>query len=79
MRRKVQAIRKELAADLAEITYEFPFRIPPYSALIIRAVSVLEGIALVANPQFAIIDEVCVCVCVCVPIAASPQTDQRVP
>ena len=49
---------QELAADLAEITYEFPFRIPPYSALIIRAVSVLEGIALVGNPQFAIIDEV---------------------
>ena len=48
---------QELAADLAEITFEFPFRIPPYSALIIRAVSVLEGIALVGNPQFAIIDE----------------------
>merc|ERR1719163_1583217 len=48
---------QELAADLAEITYKFPFRIPPYAALIIRAVSVLEGIALVGNPQFAIIDE----------------------
>merc|ERR1719424_1948604 len=48
---------QELAADLAEITYEFPFRIPPYSALIIRAISVLEGIELVGNPQFAIIDE----------------------
>merc|ERR1719324_2031759 len=48
---------QELAADLAEITYEFPFRIPPYSALIIRAISVLEGIALVGNPQFAIVDE----------------------
>ena len=45
---------QELAADLAEITYEFPFRIPPYSALIIRAVSVLEGIALVGNPQVAL-------------------------
>ena len=43
--------------SLAEITFEFPFRIPPYSALIIRAVSVLEGIALVGNPQFAIVDE----------------------
>lgn len=48
---------QELAADLAEITYEFPFRIPPYFALIIRAISVLEGIALVGNPSFAIIDE----------------------
>ena len=47
---------QELAADLAEITYEYPFRIPPYFALVIRAISVLEGIALVGNPQFAIID-----------------------
>mmetsp|Transcript_7434 Transcript_7434/g.18296 ORF Transcript_7434/g.18296 Transcript_7434/m.18296 type:complete len:840 (+) Transcript_7434:367-2886(+) len=48
---------QELAADLAEITYEFPFKIPPYFALVIRAISVLEGIALVGNPEFAIIDE----------------------
>jgi len=48
---------QELAADLAEITFQFPFRIPPYFALIIRAISVLEGIALKGNPQFAIVDE----------------------
>lgn len=36
---------------------EFPFRIPPYFALVIRAISVLEGIALVGNANFAIIDE----------------------
>lgn len=48
---------QELAADLAEITFQFPFRIPPYFALVIRAISVLEGIALVGNPNFAIIDE----------------------
>ncbi|GAB5356982.1 hypothetical protein AAMO2058_000334700 [Amorphochlora amoebiformis] len=46
----------ELSSDLAEITYEFPFRIPPFFALIIRAIGVLEGIALVGNPTFAIID-----------------------
>lgn len=46
-----------LASDLAEITFNFPFRIPPYFALIIRAISVLEGIALVGNPEFAIVDE----------------------
>lgn len=34
---------QELSADLAEITFEYPFRIPPYFALIIRAISVLEG------------------------------------
>ena len=48
---------QELAADLAEITFQFPFRIPPYFALVIRAISVLEGIALVGNPEFAIVDE----------------------
>merc|ERR1711920_247396 len=48
---------QELAADLAQITYEYPFKIPPYFALVIRAISVLEGIALVGNPNFAIIDE----------------------
>jgi len=48
---------QELAADLAQITFEYPFRIPPYFALVIRAIGVLEGIALVANPGFAIVDE----------------------
>ena len=48
---------QELAADLAQITFEFPFRIPPYFALIIRAIGVLEGIALVGDPSFALVDE----------------------
>jgi aarF domain-containing kinase len=48
---------QELASDLATITFEYPFRIPPYFALIIRAIGVLEGIALNSNPDFAIIDE----------------------
>merc|ERR1719183_2794193 len=47
----------EVAGDLAQITFKFPFRIPPYFALVIRAIGVLEGIALVGNPRFAIIDE----------------------
>ena len=48
---------QDLSADLAQITFDYPFRIPPYFALIIRAISVLEGIALVGNPDFAIVDE----------------------
>lgn len=47
----------DLAADLAEITFQYPFRIPPYFALVIRAIGVLEGIALVGNPEFALVDE----------------------
>ena len=34
-----------------------PFSILPYFALVIRAISVLEGIALVGNPECATIDE----------------------
>ncbi|MEW5317018.1 MAG: hypothetical protein WDW38_008351 [Sanguina aurantia] len=48
---------QELAADLAMVTYNYPFRIPPYFALIIRAIAVLEGIALVGNSDFALVDE----------------------
>lgn len=48
---------QDLAADLAQITFDYPFRIPPYFALIIRAIGVLEGIALVGDPNFAIVDE----------------------
>ncbi|XP_058724331.1 uncharacterized protein LOC131595847 [Vicia villosa] len=48
---------QDLASDLAQITFDYPFRIPPYFALIIRAIGVLEGIALVGNPDFAIVDE----------------------
>ncbi|KAM3356887.1 hypothetical protein P3S68_023601 [Capsicum galapagoense] len=48
---------QELASDLAQITFDYPFRIPPYFALIIRAIGVLEGIALVGNSDFAIVDE----------------------
>merc|ERR1719327_752686 len=48
---------QDLAADLGQITFDYPFRIPPYFALIIRAIGVLEGIALVGDPDFAIVDE----------------------
>ena len=48
---------QELASDLAQITNDYPFRIPPYFALTIRAIGVLEGIPLVGNPDFAIVDE----------------------
>eukprot|EP00238_Polyblepharides_amylifera_P011855 CAMPEP_0196587628 /NCGR_PEP_ID=MMETSP1081-20130531/58094_1 /TAXON_ID=36882 /ORGANISM="Pyramimonas amylifera, Strain CCMP720" /LENGTH=743 /DNA_ID=CAMNT_0041909867 /DNA_START=360 /DNA_END=2591 /DNA_ORIENTATION=+ len=48
---------QELSADLAQITFDYPFRIPPYFALIIRAISVLEGIALVGDSDFALVDE----------------------
>jgi len=48
---------QKLSSQLSEITFELPFQIPPYFALIIRALSVLEGIALVGDPQFKMIME----------------------
>ena len=34
---------QELAADLAQVTFDYPFRIPPYFALIIRAIGEVWG------------------------------------
>lgn len=48
---------QDLAGDLAQITFDYPFRIPSFFALIIRAIGVLEGIALVGDPEFALVDE----------------------
>jgi aarF domain-containing kinase len=63
---------QELAADLAEITFEYPFQIPPYFALVIRAISVLEGIALVGNPNVSVIPLISVTVaCLLVTFAHS--------
>jgi aarF domain-containing kinase len=42
---------------LAKVTLALPFKIPPYFALIIRAIGVLEGIAMVGDEKFIVIDE----------------------
>ncbi len=39
----LRVLIQDLASDLARITLAYPFRIPPYFALIVRAISVLEG------------------------------------
>lgn len=41
----------------------YPFSIPPFFALILRAFSVIEGIALTVDPDYSIV-QVCFCVCV---------------
>eukprot|EP00899_Mesostigma_viride_P014434 jgi/Mesvir1/22992/Mv05685-RA.2 len=46
-----------LSADLIAITQEIPFSIPPYFALLGRAVAVLEGIALVGDPNYRMVME----------------------
>merc|ERR1711941_138158 len=43
-----------ISNDLNDIFFEFPFSVPPYFALMTRALTVLEGIALKSDPKFDI-------------------------
>lgn len=44
---------KELTYDLAEIVYEYPFRLPANFTYIMRALMTLEGIGIVTDPEFS--------------------------
>ena len=46
---------KSVTDDLSGVMYKFPFRLPPYYALIIRSLITLEGIALSVDPNFKIL------------------------
>ena len=46
---------KIVTDDMSGIMYKFPFRLPPYYALIIRSLITLEGIALSVDPKFKIL------------------------
>jgi predicted unusual protein kinase regulating ubiquinone biosynthesis (AarF/ABC1/UbiB family) len=48
---------KSITDDLSELMYEFPFRVPPYYALIIRSLVTLEGIAIFIDPEFKVLSE----------------------
>mmetsp|Transcript_1471 Transcript_1471/g.2229 ORF Transcript_1471/g.2229 Transcript_1471/m.2229 type:complete len:1126 (-) Transcript_1471:753-4130(-) len=48
---------QNLSNDLAEVMYKFPFRIPPAYSLVIRSLTVLEGIALANNPNFKVLSK----------------------
>lgn len=48
--------------ELEALGRDYPFSIPPFFALILRAFSVIEGIALRVDPDYAIVQvrtEVC--------------------
>lgn len=47
-----------MTSDVLTVLNDIPFSIPPYFALIGRAVVTLEGIALTGNPNYGIITEV---------------------
>ena len=47
---------KELTYDLAEVMYEYPFRLPANFTYIIRALMTLEGIGIITDPEFSFFD-----------------------
>jgi len=48
---------KSITDDLSELMYEYPFKVPPYYALIIRSLLTLEGIAINIDPSFKVLAE----------------------
>jgi predicted unusual protein kinase regulating ubiquinone biosynthesis (AarF/ABC1/UbiB family) len=48
---------KSITDDLSQLMYEYPFRVPPYYALIIRSLVTLEGIAIYIDPNFKVLSE----------------------
>jgi aarF domain-containing kinase len=47
----------DVTRQLEDLTREYPFQIPSYFALILRAFSVIEGIALRVDPGYSIVQE----------------------
>ncbi|MGB3651665.1 MAG: AarF/ABC1/UbiB kinase family protein, partial [Rivularia sp. (in: cyanobacteria)] len=48
---------KTITDDLSNLMYEYPFRVPPYYALIIRSLVTLEGVAIYIDPTFKVLSE----------------------
>nr|KJB74982.1 hypothetical protein B456_012G017300 [Gossypium raimondii] len=46
---------KTLVDGLGSVLYQYPFNVPPYYALILRSLTVLEGLALYADPNFKVL------------------------
>ncbi|CDP07231.1 unnamed protein product [Coffea canephora] len=46
---------KTIVDGLGAVLYQFPFNVPAYYALILRSLTVLEGLALYADPNFKVL------------------------
>jgi predicted unusual protein kinase regulating ubiquinone biosynthesis (AarF/ABC1/UbiB family) len=44
---------KELTYDLAEVMYEYPFRLPANFTYVMRALMTLEGLGIITDPEFS--------------------------
>ncbi len=47
---------RDLTYELAEVVYEFPFRIPAHFTYIMKAIMTLEGMGIVMDPHFSFFD-----------------------
>src|SRR5256714_8611328 len=47
---------KELTYDLAEVMYDYPFRLPANFTYVMRALMTLEGIGIVTDPGFSVFE-----------------------
>lgn len=45
----------DLGTNLGQTMYKYQFRIPPYYTLLVRSLSVLEGIALASDPKYKVL------------------------
>jgi predicted unusual protein kinase regulating ubiquinone biosynthesis (AarF/ABC1/UbiB family) len=45
-----------LTYELAEVMYEYPFRLPSNFTYVMRALMTLEGIGIVTDPEFSFFD-----------------------
>jgi predicted unusual protein kinase regulating ubiquinone biosynthesis (AarF/ABC1/UbiB family) len=45
---------KTITDGLGAVLYEYPFNVPAYYALILRSLTVLEGLALFTDPNFKV-------------------------
>jgi predicted unusual protein kinase regulating ubiquinone biosynthesis (AarF/ABC1/UbiB family) len=47
---------KELTYELADVVYEYPFRIPAHFTYVMRAIMTLEGMGVIMDPKFNFFD-----------------------
>lgn len=48
---------KSITDKFSSLMYEYPFRVPPYYALIVRSLVTLEGIAINVDPNFKVLSK----------------------
>ncbi|EPS59305.1 hypothetical protein M569_15503, partial [Genlisea aurea] len=46
---------KTIVDALGAVLYQYPFNVPPYYALILRSLTILEGLAIYADPNFKVL------------------------